>query len=339
MCSKVSIFLVYQFPRMDLVRITGGRHDTSGIAFRGRLPSPDDDPLQLFAESYGLTLSELVALIGGAHNFGSAHGKCAGYIGQWTSTPLSWFGPEGSDPSFFPDLLRDDWRWYEVCTYENNTVSYVSIEDPFADGAKEHEEEEESGAITCPMLQSRLPLICEEQAMRGCEFADGSYDLAESPCDIDQLQMRLKSDFFLKENSELEPFATEFASDPALLAEQFGRAYHKITHLGLDRCGLSGHGCTAEGTVCQDPGQPTASVCVVDSATFVLTKTGTNVLGRTPMLALFGVIVVLLLAIICLLRSKKSQQVVESKSVGTKDVSTAEFSVPQERAEHSEYTF
>lgn len=71
------------FPRMDLVRITGGRRDIDRLAFRDRLPNPDDNPIHLFTESYNLTLAELVALVGGAHNFGSAHGVCTGYVGQW----------------------------------------------------------------------------------------------------------------------------------------------------------------------------------------------------------------------------------------------------------------
>ena len=273
---------------MDLVRIEGGRVNVADVAFRGRLPSPDDDPMEKFSQQYGLTLEESVALIGGAHNFGSAHGKCAGYVGQWTATPLSWFGPAETDPTFFPDLLLEDWKWYEVCTYENNTVSYTSIEDPFVSGAVEEEEEEHgSDMMACPMMRSQVPLICEEQAMRGCDFVDGSYDLAESPCDIDQLQLRLQSDFFLKENSKLLPFAKTFANKPDDLAEQFGIAYHKITHLGLDRCGMSGHGCT-EGTVCSMESPFGSATCTIDHENFVVVEEDKNGLymGRNALLAI-----------------------------------------------------
>ena len=249
---------------MDLLSVTGGRDMIEGVAYRDRLPNPDDDPMQLFQDMYGLTLAELTALIGGAHNFGSAHGKCTGYVGQWTATPLSWYGPNGSDPSFFPDLLREDWRWYEVCTYNNNTSVFTSIEDPFETGAvfETEEEEEEGPPAFCAIQNSELPVICEEQAMRGCQFEDGAYHASESPCDINLLQLRLKSDFFLKKNAAMMPFAQQFAEDPNYLAQQFGIAYHKLTHRGIDRCGLSGHGCP-EGTECQQLGDhPMTKTCV-----------------------------------------------------------------------------
>ena len=295
--------------------------DVADVAFRGRLPSPDDDPMEKFSNQYGLTLEESVALIGGAHNFGSAHGKCSGYIGQWTATPLSWFGPNDTSPTFFPDLLREDWKWYEVCTYENNTVTYSSIEDPFVSGAVEEEEEEHGSEImACPMMRSQVPLICEEQAMRGCDLADGSYDLAESPCDIDQLQLRLKSDFFLKENAKLLPFARSFASEPDDLAEQFGMAYHKITHLGLDRCGMSGHGCT-EGTVCETSddnfGSPT---CAVDHENFHFVSEYSDglYLGRNVLLSLVVAFACLLFSVLllCFKKNKTTNLDNEDGSMG-----------------------
>jgi type II secretory pathway pseudopilin PulG len=290
---------VMEFPRMDLVRVAGGRdrmieHSATGVTFRDRLPSADDDPLELLTTHYGLTLSELTALVGGAHNFGAAHGKCSGYVGQWTPTPLSWFGPiideDGgnnstttiitkSPPTFFSDLLRDDWRWYEVCTFYNDTVAYKSIADPFANG-KGPDEEHETAVIPtnlannlplgCPIVQNREPLICEEQAMRGCDFVDGVYPLDQSPCDIGQLQLRLKSDFSLKANERLRPHAVAFADDADLLATEFGVAYRKVTHLGLDRCGLSGHGCQV-GTACDASSSAAAAtgggnVCVLDES-------------------------------------------------------------------------
>jgi Peroxidase len=266
---------VLEFPRMDLVRVTGGREDYrtmedhggggvgGGLVYRDRLPNPDDDPLELHTRHYGLTPSELTALIGGGHNFGAAHGKCSGYVGQWTATPLSWFGPKDRwtgtplPPTFFTDLLRTDWRWYNVCTYYNDTVSYTSIADPFANGgvpSEDHAEEEEEHGSTflgCPMMREHHePLICEEQAMRGCDFADGIYGLGESPCDINHLQLRLKSDFFLKANAQLRPHADAFAADHEFWAAEFAVAYRKVMNLGLHRCGLSGHGCRP-GTVCR----------------------------------------------------------------------------------------
>ncbi|KAL3927984.1 MAG: hypothetical protein SGBAC_012853, partial [Bacillariaceae sp.] len=254
------------FPRMDLLSITGGRDTVSNVANRDRLPSADDDPLTRFTKQYDLTVSQTVALIGGSHNFGSAHGDCSGYVGQWTATPLSWFGPDRSDPSFFSDLLKEDWRWYQVCTYANDTVSYVSVEDPFANGLPEEEEEAEGEVDACLVASSGEAMICEEQAMRGCDFEDGVYAIDASPCDINLLQMRLKSDFFLKANEAMMPYAETFASYPDVLAEEFGKAYHKITHNGLERCGLSGHGCP-EGYSCQQLGEDTLTqACVFDAA-------------------------------------------------------------------------
>jgi len=252
---------------MDLVAVTGGRTTVENIAHRDRLPAADDDPMTKFQEQYGLTKRQTVALIGGAHNFGAAHGKCSGYIGQWTPTPLDWFGPDSSEPTFFADLLQEDWRWYHVCTYENNTVSYTSIENPLTSGEEEEEEEEESLGASCGISRSQTPLICEDQAMRGCDFADGSYSIDESPCDIDLLQLRLRSDFFLKANPELLPYSKLFADDADLLAEEFGLAYHKMTHYGLKRCGLSGHGCAA-GYTCKVMGDdPLTATCISESET------------------------------------------------------------------------
>jgi len=238
-------------------------------AHRDLLPSTDDDPISKFQEQYGLTKRQTVALIGGAHNFGAAHGKCSGYVGQWTPTPLDWFGPDSSEPTFFSDLLQEDWRWYHVCTYENNNVSYTSIENPIGSVEEEHKEDEvhTSLAETCAIAQSGTPRICEDQAMRGCNFTDGVYSIDESPCDIDLLQLRLRSDFFLKVNPDLLPFSKLFARDPDLLAEEFGLAYHKITHSGLERCGLSGHGCAAGHRCKVVDNDPMTATCIFEGNT------------------------------------------------------------------------
>jgi len=250
-------FLDAQFPCMDLVRFTGGRMTVKNMAYRELLPSSGDDPMTLFQERYNLTLSQTVALAGGAHNFGAAHSKCSGYIGQWTSTPLDWSGPDSGPPSFFSDLLKEDWRWYRVCTFENNTVSYKSIPDRTGDVLLE----DKARSAQCALWRSRRPILCREQAMRGCDFRDGTYSNAEFPCNADLLQMRLPADFFLKTNPELLPHSTLFAENATLLAEEFGLAFQKITHLGLKRCGLGGHGCPA-GHSCKIVGNnPHTAVC------------------------------------------------------------------------------
>jgi len=240
-----------EFPRMDLLQMTGGRKDIAeGVAHRDRLPEADDDPFKRFTEQMGFTVEELVALIGGSHNFGSAHGGCSGYEGQWTSNPLSWGGPGGDAPQFFTELMRTDWRWYQVCTFQSSMVHYTSIPDPFA-----AVEEEAAGGgaaevgdveLACKQAQSEEPLLCEEQAMRGCEFADGAYQAGVLPCE--GVVLRLKSDFWLKKNPLMLPHAEAYAADAGLFAEQFGNAYHKLTHNGLARCGMSGHGCGEHST-------------------------------------------------------------------------------------------
>ena len=279
------------FPRMDLLRIIGGRKDVSvGIAMRNRLPSPDDNPSGLFTNSYDLTPSELTALIGGAHNFGAAHGVCTGYVGQWTSNPLSWnrlselddeadtVVDDDNTSEFFTDLLLDDWRWFEVCTYKNGTSNFVSIENPFANGLTgdedAHEEkdthtvEEESA---CALENNQHTFICEQQAMRGCDFDDGTYGPNELPCDSSLLHIRLKSDFILKIDPTLKPHSEAFAESDDYLAEEFAIAYHKLTHAGLNRCGLVGNldGCTSEYATCVDTyddatGEYLGSECLIE---------------------------------------------------------------------------
>jgi catalase (peroxidase I) len=230
------------FPRMDLIRVQGGRVDLEKLAYTQSMASPDNDPMMHFVTMYNLTVSELVAVIGGGHNFGSAHGMCSGYQGQWTTDPLSWSDPETGVPEFFVDLLKDDWLWRKVCTYKNGTVSYMSMEDPFSSDIPAVVEDT-TPPSTCKTELSEDPLNCEAQAMRGCNFADGVYNTSDSPCDVKLLKMRLRSDFFLKANPMTRPHAEAFATDPDLLAQEFGVAYRKLTHNGLDRCGLSGRGC------------------------------------------------------------------------------------------------
>jgi len=141
------------------------------------------------------------------------------------------------------------------------------MESPFAEGASSSsegsEEAGESGeegseegdgasssdedADVCAVARSLEPLICEGQAMRGCAFEAGVYPSDAEPCP--GVEIRLTSDFWLRENEALAPHARAYAADAALLNEAFAKAYHKITHAGLDRCGMTGRAC-APGTAC-----------------------------------------------------------------------------------------
>ena len=69
---------------MHLLKIIGGRVDVGdgSIAYRNRLPSPDDNPLNLFTTSYGLTPTELTALIGGAGYAAWRGGEKAAHVGS-----------------------------------------------------------------------------------------------------------------------------------------------------------------------------------------------------------------------------------------------------------------
>ena len=258
-----------KFPRMDLLRLQGGRVDLERLAVRQSLPSPDHDPMDHMVSRYNLSVSELVAVIGGAHNFGAAHGRCSGYIGQWTSDPLSWSDSNTGKPEYFVDLVRNDWRWYKICTFMNGTASYESIPDPFADGLPSPEPDI-IPPFTCGTEKSEVAIVCEEQAMRGCDFDDGLYNISASPCNIAVLQMRVRAEFFMKANPKMRPYVETFADNADLLAEEFAAAFMKLTHNGLERCGLNGHGCGANAECVQyadtETGRYLSSRCVYYSA-------------------------------------------------------------------------
>jgi len=74
--------------------------------------------------------------------------------------------------------------------------------------------------------------------MHGRNFTDGVCSIDESPCDIDLLQLRLRSDFFLMASPELWPFSKLFERDADRLAEEFGLPYRKTIQYGVDEgCG------------------------------------------------------------------------------------------------------
>ena len=87
----------------------------------------------------------------------------------------------------------------------------------------------------------------------------------------------------MKADPALLPLLSElFAKEDDLLAEEFGRAYHKLTHAGLGRCGLSGSGCET-GQVCIDvfdelSGAYLSSCCSSESMVIV----DTNVVDSNP---------------------------------------------------------
>jgi hypothetical protein len=131
--------------------------------------------------------------------------------------------------------------------------------------------------------------------MRGCEFVDGVYNISVSPCDISLLQIRLRSDFFLKVNEQMRPYAETFANDHDLLAQEFGIAYHKLTHNGLDRCGLSGGACDANSQCITrtdtESGRYLSSSCVGAMSLYSSVANGNGSLGHGPTIAVLLLLV------------------------------------------------
>jgi len=318
---------VLGFPRMDLVKVEGGRKNWPDVAYRGRLPSADDDPLERFRDQYKLTPAELVALIGGGHEVGAAHAKCSGYVGAWTSDPLAWTN------EFFPELMRTDWTWYEVCSYEDGTSNYAAMPDPFAAGAdgEEEEEEEEEDGDACAIAESLEPLICEGQAMRGCAFEEGTYPSDAEPCP--GVIFRLTSDFWLRENPELAPHAEAYAADAARFNEAFGKAYHKITHAGLGRCGMTGRACApgsscvetldAAGAVLHEQCEPDGSLAS-KTTTKKKTTTDAGVVAAAVVSSAATLLLAGLVAFYACRRASRDEAPVEAKHV-----------VPHEESKHT----
>jgi len=248
------------FPAMEHLNFSGGRFDSPWLQiYRNRLPSTEENSvLSVFVERMGMTPQEATALVGGAHNFGTAHVHCSGYHGSWTSQPTTWTVDElGSE--FFRNLINDEWLFFSVCSYKNGTIDIQPAVSPFDPDAEEEEEEEgePSDEELLAMLQSKIPYICEDQFIN----AEG--------------QFMLVSDFHLRESEPFKEHANFYATDTTdQLAEDFAmvspsscpclrrhglyclltrithfaKAFTKLVNFGLDRCGLFGMACAEDET-------------------------------------------------------------------------------------------
>ncbi|KNC79970.1 hypothetical protein SARC_07653 [Sphaeroforma arctica JP610] len=115
------------FPRMDLISVKGGRFDLDASHAGGPsdLPNAQVNPLQKFTDEYGFSTAEFVALIGGAHSLGAAHAVCTCYAGSFSDRPLSWAGPD-----FFRDLVDEEWTWYTLTTFDDDTITFTIGSEP-----------------------------------------------------------------------------------------------------------------------------------------------------------------------------------------------------------------
>ncbi|KNC84500.1 hypothetical protein SARC_03274 [Sphaeroforma arctica JP610] len=115
-----------------MIRVVGGRHvikqDTEE-ELGAHLPTTGRNPIKKFPERYGFEIDELVARVGGSHNFGAAHPKCSNYVGTWSKDPLRW-DVDGKGPDFFVDMMKNHWGWFWVSQFEDDTLTYTPSHDP-----------------------------------------------------------------------------------------------------------------------------------------------------------------------------------------------------------------
>ncbi|KAL1523473.1 hypothetical protein AB1Y20_018411 [Prymnesium parvum] len=230
------------FPQMSQLAFTGGRFDTPWhIVYRHRLPSTEENSVKnVFVDRMGFTPKEATALVGGAHNFGGSHAQCSGYVSNWTSSPTVWtIDTNGSE--FFRNLMENDWKFFEVCSYLNGTEIRNEKENPFSLNfhAEEDQEEEGGSGYTLAMYLNQEPFVCESQFINSRGL------------------MMLVSDFYLREAEDFKDFSAYYAADPTdQLAFDFAAAFTKLVNLGLDRCGMFGSSCSSD------------EVCVEAAGTF-----------------------------------------------------------------------
>jgi catalase-peroxidase len=160
---------------------------------------------------------ELVALIGGGHTFGKAHGastqsngippnKCpygvqswdgpvgvnaitSGFEGPWTSTPLQW------DNHYFQYLVNYEWEpikgpgghfQWQINTDNSNTTTMDIPKAPSADPSQEHDHSKKQNV------------------------------------------MMLTTDIALKHDEEYRQYVAEFANNESAFKEAFAKAWYKL---------------------------------------------------------------------------------------------------------------
>ncbi|KNC74145.1 hypothetical protein SARC_13301, partial [Sphaeroforma arctica JP610] len=141
-------------------------------------------------------------------------------------------GADGK-PDSFTDIFRDDWEWYIISNFDDQTYTPERVEKPGFNGSiigmSSEPSAEKSGAGFTGW---------KVQAMRGCEVIEGSHKDTANPCRDDKEGfIRIPSDFYLIEDDSLRGPAEDFADDHELFTEEFAKTFNHVLHLGIDRCG------------------------------------------------------------------------------------------------------
>lgn len=112
-----SVGLIYVFPHGPQLKADHEEHDASLVHQRSPRLSAEE-VRDTFANRMGWTDQETVALVGGGHTLGRAHGNCpnaasgectgaytttAGYEGAWTRTPSKW------NYDYFTSMFDTEW--------------------------------------------------------------------------------------------------------------------------------------------------------------------------------------------------------------------------------------
>ncbi|KNC84734.1 hypothetical protein SARC_03047 [Sphaeroforma arctica JP610] len=247
------------FPAMHHIQVTGGRYDVKDDPeeeLNSHLPASDVNPIRMFTEQYGCELDGLVALTGGAHSFGASHAKCSGYEGTRSADPLKW-DVNGKGFDFFSDMVKDDWQWFWVSRFEDDTITYTPSHDSTfpSDHNVQARNRGEQGItkVTAPEATktgtNRVARDEEIQVMRDCELPTDAKNMkiTDTLCvnGTSRAVIRLPVDFWMLKRKDMRQYALEFAESDEKFAKAFAQAWQKMIDQGTDRC-------SALGTVCAE---------------------------------------------------------------------------------------
>lgn len=162
-------------------------------------PIPDQSAVQVrdTFDRMGMNDYETVALVGGGHSFGKAHGTLTsdggkggkgentyttGFEGPWTTNPTGW------DNSYFQNLVNYEWEVHEVLSGHNQWRVKTGGNSSSPHAQKAHGK----GTQDIMMLTSDIALLHDPE-------------------------------------SKYQNIVDEFATNPAKFDEAFAKAWHKLT--------------------------------------------------------------------------------------------------------------